>query len=142
MERHAGAPEAALHFIGDQQSARLRARIGDGGGKRGRQRPHAAFSLHGLGDDRRCPRGYRGKQRRRIVDRHELHVRKQRLEGRPIVLVGRDRQRAKRAAVKRLFERDELRPGLAFGVPIAARELQARLDGFRAAVAEKRARQA
>ena len=53
VERIAGAAEAALHFVGDEQRAGLRARFGDRGGERRRQRPDAAFALHRLGDDRR-----------------------------------------------------------------------------------------
>src|SRR4051812_18441362 len=58
------------------------------------------------------------------------------------MLVGRDRQRSERPAVKRLFERDDLGACLSDGEPVPARELQARLDRFRTAVAEKRPRQA
>ena len=57
------------------------------------------------------------------------------------MLVRGDRQRAKRAAVKRLAERDELGARLAAGVPVAARELETGLDRFGAAVAEEGARQ-
>ena len=59
-------------------------------------------------------RGGRGRlQRRRIVGRHEAHAGQQRLERRAVVLVRGHRQRAERAAVERLLERDDLRPRLA-----------------------------
>ena len=57
------------------------------------------------------------------------------------MLVRGHRQRADRPAVERLLERDDLGARLAARVPVAARELQARLDRFGAAVAEERARQ-
>jgi hypothetical protein len=101
----------------------------------------AAFALDGLRDDGRCFGRHRGDERGRIVVRNELHGRQERFERRPIVLVGCHRQGAERAAVKRLFEGDELRARLAFRVPVAPREFQARFDSFRAAVAEERPRQ-
>ena len=75
-------------------------------------------------------------------DRHEPDARQQRLERCAVVLVRGHRQRAKRAAVERLLERDEFGARLAARVPVAARELEAGLDRFGAAVAEERARQA
>ena len=87
-------------------------------------------------------RGDRGGQRfgsLRVDERHRLE---QRPERRAIVLVVRHRQRAHRAAGKRAFDRDEAGPlRRALRIPVAARELEARLDGFGAAVAEERARQ-
>ena len=44
--------------------------------------------------------------------------------------------------MERLLERDEFRARLALRVPVPPRELQARFDGFCAAVAEKGSRQA
>jgi hypothetical protein len=59
------------------------------------------------------------------------------------MLVVGDRQRAHGAAGKRVLQRDEAAAlGLPPGVPVAARELQARLVGLGAAVAEEHARQA
>ena len=113
VERIAGAAEAALHFVGDEQRAGLRARFGDRAGEGRRQRPHAAFALDRFGDHRGGRGRHRGFDRGRVVDGDELHRRQQRLERRAVVLVGRDRQRSERAAVERLFERDELGARLA-----------------------------
>ena len=113
VERVAGAAQAALHFVGDEEAAGRRARLADRGRKRRRQRPDAAFALHRLGDDRGGrPRHGRGEGGG-VVGRDELHRRQERLERRAVVLVGRDRQRSERPAVKRLVERDELGARLA-----------------------------
>ncbi len=71
-----------------------------------------------------------------------LHAGQQRLERRAVVFVRRDRQRPDRPSVKRLFERHDLGPRLAERMPVAARELEARLDRLGAAVAEERALEA
>ena len=106
-----------------------------------RDRPHAAFALDRLDDDRRGV----GRDRRRdggdVGRIDERHARHQRRERRAIVIVPRHRQRAHRPAVERMREGDVLRARRSLRVPEAARELQARLDRFRAAVAEERARQ-
>jgi hypothetical protein len=52
MERLARAPEAALHFVGDEQRARAPARRRDRIGCRLRDRTHAALALDRLDDDR------------------------------------------------------------------------------------------
>src|SRR5262245_62308563 len=77
----------------------------------------------------------------RIVRRHEADAREQRFKRRAIVLVRRNRQRSERTAVKRFFQRDDLRTWLATGVPIAAGKLQTRFDRFGSAVAEECPRQ-
>ena len=141
VERIARSPEPALHFIRDEQRAGAGARVRDRRGKRRRQQPDPAFALDRLDDDRRRRLRNGRAKGRRIVGRHEADPGEQRLERRAIVFVRRDRQRSERAAVKRLLERDDLVARLAPGVPIAPRELQARLDRFGAAVAEERARQ-
>ena len=62
--------------------------------------------------------------------------------GAAIVLVPRHRQRSHRPAMERVRERDVLRAvRLALRVPVPARELEAGLVRFRAAVAEERARE-
>src|SRR5438094_3744844 len=58
------------------------------------------------------------------------------------MLVGGDGQRAKRASVKRLFERDDLGSRFPSRIPVPPCEFQAGLDRLGAAVAKKRAREA
>ena len=141
VERMAGSAQPALNFVGNQERARSRARLRDRRGERRRERTDAAFALYRLGDDRGGGPRHRRGERLWIVDRHELHARQQRFERLAIVRIRRDRERPERTAVERFFERDEFGARLAFRVPVAAREFQAGFHRFRAAVAEKRARQ-
>ena len=141
VERIAGPPKTALHFIGDQERSGLGARFANRMGEGSRERPDAPFPLHRFRDDGRRRAGNRRQQRVRIVDRDEADVRQQRRERCAVVLVRGDRQRSECAAVKRFFERDDFRSPFAARVPVASRELQARLHGLGAAVAEKRPRQ-
>ena len=107
-----------------------------------RNRPHAALALDRLDDDRRGVGRDGGGEGRGIGRIDEGHAGNQRLERRAIVIVPGDRQRAHRPAVERV-RRSATNFGArrALRVPEAARELQARLDRLRAAVAEERARQ-
>ncbi len=142
VERPPGAAEAALDFVGDQQRTCLAARLLDRIGHLLAERPNAALALEWFEDDGAGRLSDRRQQRFRILRRHELHVRQQRCERRAIVVVPRHRQRPHRPAVKRLLEGDDARPlRVLLRVPVAARELQARFDRLRAAVAEEGARQ-
>ena len=103
--------------------------------------PDAALALNRLHDHRcgvarNCPGDHF-----RFVVRDEGDAREKRRERRAIVLIGRHRQRAHRAAVERIFERDDFRPRFSKRVPIPTRKLQTGLNRFGAAVAEEGARQ-
>ncbi len=132
------------HWISSaMSSAPVRcARLLDRLGQRRRHRPHAAFALDRLDDDRRRLAGDQPIERRRIVGRRERDAGQQRLERVAVVLVPGHRQRAERAPGERVIEGDELGARLAARVPVAARELQAGLVGLAAAVAEEGAAQA
>ena len=140
VERVARAAEAALHLVGDDQRAGPGDHGPDGRDKRRRQRPHPALALNRLHDDGRRLVGHRGIKRRRIGRVHKRHTRDQRFERLAIMRVRRNRQGPERAPVEGSRQRDKPGPlPVAPGVPVAARELQARLHRFGAAVAEKRA---
>ena len=141
-EHLAGAADAALDLVGDEQRAGPLARLLDGLGQRRRDRPHAAFALDRLDDDRRRLAGDQPIERRRIVGRRERDAGQQRLERAAVVVVPGHRQRAERAPGEGVIEGHELGARLAARVPVAARELQAGLVGFAAAVAEEGAAQA
>ena len=144
VERPAGAAEAALHFVGDEQRAgapRSALSIAAAVSREsGRTPPSpwigstmiAAVSLRDRGGDRRG-----------VLSRHERHAGEQRLR------TARDSARPTSPTARPSFGRGtsaEARRtsvrGVALRAPEAARELQARFDRFRAAVAEERARQA
>ena len=111
VERPPGAAEAALHFVGDEQRAGAAARRRRSPSAVAlRDRPHAAFALDRLDDDRGCIRRDRRGNRRGVVGSHERHAAAPAAaNGVAIVLVPRHRQRAHRPAVERVLKRDELR---------------------------------
>ena len=109
--------------------------------RRLRKRPHPAFALDRLHDDGGGPVGDGGGDRGRIRRVDERDAGHQRAEGRAVMIVPGDRDRAHRASVERVRQRDEVRPRRAEGVPVASRELEARLHRFGSAVAEERARE-
>ena len=101
------------------------------------------FTLNRFGDDRGGALADGRSKRLGSLRVHERHRPEQRRERRPVMLVVRHRQRAQRAAGEPALDRDEPGSlGRALRVPVAARELEARLDRFGAAVAEERAREA
>ena len=103
------------------------ARVADRVGHRRRQRPHAAFALYRLDDDRGRPIRHRADSAVGVVGGDERHARHQRRERRAVVVVPRHRQRAHRPAVERVLERDEL------GALAAALRYQYRRANFRLA---------
>ena len=133
-EERAGAPDAGLHLVEDQQRAVLvgeRARFREG---LGRERMHAALALHRLEQDRR---GLRPDVLGERLRRREHDAGDERLERGALRRLAGDGQRAERAAVERALERDELAsPGRLAG------PLERRLDRLGARVAEERVRAA
>ena len=154
-EHASRASHARLHFVRDEKDAVLL-----------RDRPEplhelvgrddiAPLALDGLDDNgRHLLRGYQMKEepllqevqargrRRRRAERRTIDVRvggvidarHQRAESAPLArLARRERQRAERAAVEPAQKRDDVGP-----LRRVARELEARLDRFRAGVAEER----
>ena len=142
VKRLAGAAQPALHFVGDQQRAGRRRDVPHGPRERRRDRPHAALALDRLQDHGGGVGGHGRPERVRIEGRHPGDARHHRREGRAVVLVPGHRQRAERAAVERVLERDEPRARRALRVPVTPGELQARLDRFGPAVADERALEA
>src|SRR5204863_9331983 len=107
-EERSGASEAALDLVEDQDRAEA---IGETP-RRGKivvgQRNDAALAHHRLENDRVCLVADEGFERSDVVRRNELDSGNERLERRAIRLMTRQRQRPRCAAVKALFERNEL----------------------------------
>ena len=134
-EELAGAADAGLHLVEDEQSrscssASARASLERLGG----ERPHAALALHRLEEDRGGVGADRLGER---LGRREANARDERLERRALRRLAGDRERAHRPAVERAFERDE--PGAPGRL---ARPLDRGLDRLGAGVAEEGVRAA
>ena len=128
-EEAAGAADAGLHLVEDQQRAVLVRKSACLCEELRRERVDAALALHRLEQDRRCARP--------DVLKPEARARDERLERRTLRGLPRDRKGTERAPVERAVERDDL--GAARRL---ARPLERGLDRLRTRVAEERARAA
>ena len=136
-EERAGAADAGLHLVEDEQRAELvgeRARRLE---ELGRRRVHAALALDRLDQDRARVRPGGGDERLDVVQRREGDAGDERPERLALRRLAGHRQRAHRAPVERALERDEPRPAGRL-----ARVLERRLDRLGAGVAEERLRAA
>ena len=133
----AGAADAGLDLVEDQERAVLAAELAQAGEVAGRRDVDAALALHRLDDERgrrAVDRGARGVE---IAERHDGLVAQQRLVGIAVLRLADHLERAERAAVERVLGRDEAHP--AGG---AVRELQRAVDRLGARVHDERARRA
>jgi hypothetical protein len=136
-EEAPGASHAGLHFVGQQQRAVLVREGTQGRKKAGRSGQYPALTLHGLDDDGRHVRPHGAPHRGDIAVRHVGDARQR---AKPVSVLGLagQRERAERAPVEGVFERDHTQ---ALGLPqheeVAARQLEQGFDRLRAGVAEK-----
>ena len=107
-EKSSCATQAALDLVRDQQRAALAAEFlgrlqeffADG--------HDAALALHGFDQDRRNARREALAEVGHVVQTHKLYARHERLERFAVLFGPSGRQRAERASVKRVFERQDL----------------------------------
>ncbi len=140
-EHFAGAPHAGLHFIENQQRAKLIAQLTHCGQIAWRRQDHAAFALNRLKDHRRhIVAGFfaiceQGAHRVDIAERHVTETRQQRHKRLTEIRFGGGRKRAERFTVERAAGGDEgkfpARGLIGFG------EFQRCFHRFGAAVAEE-----
>ena len=134
----AGAADARLHFIENQQRAVLVARFAQALKERGIGGQHAAFALHRLDDHRARLLADGFTRLREIVVRQVADALRLRAEAFRILRLAADAHGKERAAVERLRERDDLdlvRTELLDRV--TAREFQRGFVRFGAGVREK-----
>src|SRR6266705_4107703 len=139
----AGAPESALNFIGDQESAVLRGKRASSIPEKFADRIDPAFALYGFQKD-----ATHGVVKFRleigdVVETHELSAGNNRREWQPVLFRGSDADGAESAPMKGVFQGQKtvLLRGCASGlVRVAseeARKLHCPVNGFRAAVRKK-----
>ena len=133
-EEAAGAADAALDLVEEQERAVLVREHAGGGEELGGGGMDPALSLHRLDQDRADVRPDRGGEGIGVVQLREADGRRERLERRPLARLARRRERAVRASVERAFERDDDRLSRRLPGP-----LQRRLDRLGTGVAEERA---
>ena len=136
-EERTETADARLDFVEhEQKSVRVRERAKLPQESR-RSGQHAAFSLNELEHDRRDVRTECAARRFEIAVGDVRHAAERSETVLVLVLAGRG-ERAERAAVKRIVERDDaVAILLAARVEMATHELERRLDGFGARVTEK-----
>src|SRR6266581_3103562 len=139
----AGAPESALNFIGDQESAVLRGKRASSIPEKFADRIDPAFALYGFQKD-----ATHGVVKFRleigdVVETHELSAGNNRREWQPVLFRGSNADGAESAPMKGVFQGQKtvLLRGCASGlVRVAseeARKLHCPVNGFRAAVRKK-----
>ena len=138
-EELAGAADAGLHFVNDEQDIARGAEIGDPVHIVGLQRHDAALALHKLHHDGAgAPVARGGGQGVEVPGRDIGEVRR---EGAEVVvehLLPGGGQRGERAAVERVDERDDLAAAFAVFVgAVLARAFDRALIGLGAGIAEK-----
>src|ERR1700686_539425 len=101
----AGASQAALDFIGNQQRAMLARQTLRSLGKRRAQRTDAAFTLDKLKTNRANGIVKAAFQVGNVVELHEVDAGKPRVKRRPVFFLVRGRQRAEGASMKRVLQR-------------------------------------
>src|SRR5258708_3726860 len=133
--------KAALYLVGEQECAGGVAEFARGGEELGRYRVDTTFSLNRFYTDRADIIGKLRSQVIDVVKTHELNVRHYRSEWGAILLLVRGCDRAHRAAVEAVLEREKFRAELlAVGShtqSVRAGELQRCLPCLSTAVAEK-----
>ena len=108
-EPFAGAANAALDFVGDQECAGYVAKFAGSGVELLRDGMNAAFALNCFEQDRAVIFSERGPQCGDVIKWNEVDGRDKRREGFTILGLMSGRDRAHAAAMKAVFERDELR---------------------------------
>jgi hypothetical protein len=138
-EHLAGAGEAGLHFVGDEQNAVFAADLRHGGEPSRRRHDEAALALHRLHDQggHRFSRHYAlesiFKVRGGLAIRHAVNVARERLEaGLVRMCLAGQRERQQGAPVESVFETDHRR-----APRVGARDLDGILHGFGAAVQQQ-----
>ncbi len=139
-EPTAGASEAGLHLVHDQQRLALVAQLAHRLQVLGRRGIHAAFALHRLEEHRRHPIVERGGEHVDVGERDLTEPGRQRLKRLLLLgLTGRG-ERRERAPVKRAVRgHDVVALGPAVRLAVPARELDRGLVGLGARVAEEHA---
>ncbi len=133
-----GAADARLHLVEEEQRAVLVADLPQLLQVAGRRGEHASLALHRLDHDARDVRAHHRAHRRGVSIGDVCHARERGAEALLILGVPGEGHRAHGPPVKRVVEGDEaIALGLAVDEEPAARELEHRLVGLRAGVAEE-----
>ena len=139
-EPRAGAPEAALHLVDDQQRLALVAQPADTLQVRGRRGHDAALALHRFEHDGRDTVVERGGERVEVVERNLPEPARQRLERLLLLGLAGRRERGERAAVERAVRADHVVPlGTTVLLAVTPRELDRALVRLGAGVGEEHA---
>ena len=127
----AGAPDAGLDLVGDEDGVVLLAELAQGRGRAGVEGHDAALALHGLeehaGD---LLRGEHALQGGGVVEGHVHDLGRQGVEALLVVLLAGELHGPRGAAVERVLEGDDDGARHALGVGVAAHELQGPLVGL------------
>ena len=136
-----GPAHAALNFVENQE------RVESGGKLAGlarvldAQRDHATLALYALDHNAGRALADGGFERGRVVGRNEFHAGEQRLEVLAVFGLAGNGERAERAPVERVFQRDNLELLRRDLAAVGTHHLQGALHGFGAGVREESALQ-
>ena len=135
----AGAAHPGLHFVEDEQNPLAIAEVADALEVIGLRNDHPALALDRLDHHRDGLIAKRTIQRGQVVEWREPEAGHERLKALVVFLLAGCAQRRQRAAVKRTECGHDLEPAAAVLVAPSARELDRRLVGLGAGIAEERA---